>query len=453
MVDQERIQKLNDKPVGSGPIIYWMSRDQRVKDNWAILYAQELANEHDRQLKVCFYLIENHPFLSERHFEFMLGGLKEVKEDLTKLNIPFQVVVGDGVEVLKEYLLDQQAGAVVTDLNPLRGPTGRSERLAQEIEVALYVVDAHNLVPVWSASDKEEFAARTFRPKITKKLSKFLIEFPRLSRQPSTSELGLPIDWENISIRLAFDQSVPKVKWLRPGGKAAKKTLQNFLDNKLTGYSKRRNDPNEDSLSNLSPYLHYGQLSAARVALEVKACRALKADKDTFLEELIVRRELADNFCYYNTAYDKVLGAHAWAQATIKEHEKDAREYIYPLEELESSKTHDDLWNATQRQMVWEGKMHGWCRMYWAKKILEWTPDAQTAIDTALYLNDKYELDGRDPSGVVGVMWSIVGVHDRAWSERPVFGKIRYMNYNGAKRKFDVAAYVEKFNQAHTSTL
>jgi deoxyribodipyrimidine photo-lyase len=170
-----------------------------------------------------------------------------------------------------------------------------------------------------------------------------------------------------------------------------------------------------------------------------------KEARDAFLEELIVRRELADNYCFYNTDYDRVEGAHAWAKKTLLEHKNDPREHVYTKEQLESASTHDDLWNAMQRQMVLEGKMYGWCRMYWAKKILEWTPDAQVAIDIALYLNDKYELDGLDPNGVVGVMWSICGVHDRAWNERNIFGKIRYMNYAGAKRKFDIKAYIERY--------
>jgi deoxyribodipyrimidine photo-lyase len=181
------------------------------------------------------------------------------------------------------------------------------------------------------------------------------------------------------------------------------------------------------------------------VALTIRDAGADQADSEAFLEELIIRRELADNYVYYTPDYNKVAGAHNWAQKTIAEHKNDKREYIYTLDQFEQAKTHDDLWNAAQLQMVKEGKMHGFMRMYWAKKILEWTPDAQTAIDTALLLNDRYNLDGRDSNGVCGVMWSICGVHDRAWNIRDVFGKIRYMNYNGCKRKFDVKAYVEKY--------
>jgi deoxyribodipyrimidine photo-lyase len=184
--------------------------------------------------------------------------------------------------------------------------------------------------------------------------------------------------------------------------------------------------------------------------LEVQAAKAKGNAKEAFLEELIVRRELAENFCFYNKNYDKVLGAHAWAQKSIAEHAKDTRTYVYTKKQLETAATHDDLWNAMQRQMMQEGKMHGWCRMYWAKKILEWTPDVQTAIDIALYLNDRYELDGNDPNGVVGVMWSICGVHDRAWNERDIFGKVRYMNYAGAKRKFDVKAYIARYGNEQT---
>jgi deoxyribodipyrimidine photo-lyase len=240
------------------------------------------------------------------------------------------------------------------------------------------------------------------------------------------------------------------VPWIVPGAHAANKNLKDFCSQRLQKYAALRNDPNTNYLSHLSPYLHFGQLSAQRVALAVQHADAERESKDAYLEELIVRRELADNFCLYNKNYDKVAGAHAWAQKTIAEHVSDIREFIYTPDEFEKAQTHDELWNAAQLQMAKEGKMHGFMRMYWAKKILEWSPDVQTAIDIALYLNDKYELDGTDPNGVVGVMWSICGVHDRAWTERSIFGKVRYMNYSGCKRKFDVQAYIDRYTSSST---
>jgi deoxyribodipyrimidine photo-lyase len=216
------------------------------------------------------------------------------------------------------------------------------------------------------------------------------------------------------------------------------------LDSKLIHYDDTRNDPTQDGQSNLSPYLHFGQLSAQRVALEVRMHPVPDAEKEAFLEELLVRRELSDNFCFYNPSYDSVAGFPEWAQKTLKAHRSDPREYRYSAEELEQGLTHDSLWNAAQMEMVRRGKMHGYMRMYWAKKILEWSQSPDEALNIATYLNDKYELDGRDPNGYTGIAWSIGGVHDRAWQERPIFGKIRYMSHRGAQRKFDVQAYVKQ---------
>ena len=220
------------------------------------------------------------------------------------------------------------------------------------------------------------------------------------------------------------------------------KQLGHFLEHKLVGYERDRNDPNIDGQSGLSPYLHFGQISAQRVALEV-----LKGMKDAgaFLEELIVRKELSDNYCYYNQHYDDMQGFPAWAIKSLAEHEKDRREYLYTQQELEKARTHDDLWNAAQNEMLQTGKMHGYMRMYWAKKILEWTESPAAALRAAIYLNDRYELDGRDANGYAGIAWSLGGLHDRAWKERAIFGKVRYMSYKGAKSKFDVQSYIKKY--------
>ena len=206
-----------------------------------------------------------------------------------------------------------------------------------------------------------------------------------------------------------------------------------------------RNDPTREGQSDLSPYLHFGQIAAQRVALEVEGAPAGTKAKEAFLEELIVRRELSDNFCYYHPQYDSVACFPQWARKTLDEHHDDPREYLYTPAQFEQAQTHDDLWNAAQREMVQTGKMHGYLRMYWAKKILEWTSSPEEALKIAIYLNDRYELDGRDPNGYTGIAWSLGGVHDRAWAERKVFGKIRYMSYKGCKAKFDVAAYFKNF--------
>lgn len=230
-----------------------------------------------------------------------------------------------------------------------------------------------------------------------------------------------------------------------PGEETAARMLDKFLSQKLDSYAALKNDPTKDGVSNLSPYLHFGQIAAQRVVLEVEKTNASSESKEAFLDEILVRKELADNFCYYNSLYDSFEGFPEWAKKTLILHRADPRKFVYTLEEFENGKTHDSLWNASQLELLSKGKIHGYMRMYWAKKILEWSESPEKALETVIYLNDKYELDGRDPNGYVGIAWSIGGVHDRAWKEREIFGKLRYMSYEGCKRKFDVDTYIEKY--------
>ena len=313
------------------------------------------------------------------------------------------------------------------------------------LSIPFIEVDAHNIVPCWLASPKQEWAAYSFRPKITRVLDEFLTPLPALLKHPFPSTQKTPeFDVPGLLDSLTLDRSVPPVAWLSPGEQAGRECLQRFLSEKLPHYDRDRNDPTRDGQSNLSPYLHFGHIAAQRVALEVSKSQAPPASRAAFLEELIVRRELSDNFCYYNQDYDLFQGFPAWARQTLDRHRGEARDYLYTLADLEAARTHDPLWNAAQLEMVHRGKMHGYMRMYWAKKILEWTASPEEALKTAIYLNDRYFLDGRDPNGYVGIAWSLGGVHDRAWKERPIFGKIRYMSYQGAARKFDVQTYIEK---------
>jgi deoxyribodipyrimidine photo-lyase len=450
VVDVRRVRNLNDRAAGAGPVVYWMSRDQRVEDNWALLYAKEQADSRGVPLLVVFNLLRIDERANTRQYEFMLTGLAEVEATLQSFGIPFFLLRGKAEVVIPEFVNAHAIGEVTVDFNPLRYARTRREAVAKALQVRLTEVDAHNVIPCWGASDKQEFAAYTFRPKVHRALPEYLTSFPKLSKQSVHTTMPVsPIPWGEVLSEMNLE-TLPSVT-ITPGAKAGNHRLKEFITQRLDTYHDDRNDPTKNGVSGLSPYLHFGQISAQRVAYEVnKALDTNKDAREAFLEELIVRRELADNYCFYSDQYDKVTGAHAWAQKTIEEHKHDAREYLYTKEQLESGETHDDLWNAMQQQMVQEGKMHGWCRMYWAKKILEWTPDAQAAVDIALYLNDKYELDGMDPNGVVGVMWSICGVHDRAWNERTIFGKIRYMNYAGAKRKFDIKAYIARYEKKQT---
>jgi deoxyribodipyrimidine photo-lyase len=238
---------------------------------------------------------------------------------------------------------------------------------------------------------------------------------------------------------------VQPVHWLKPGEKAAHACLESFLDDRFSSYSAKRNDPNSGSPSNLSPYLHFGQISAQYCAMRASRSNAPEADRKAFLEELIVRRELSDNYCNYNDHYDSFDGLPAWAKETLEKHRADKREYLYTSEEFAQGATHEELWNAAQLELVKTGRIHGYMRMYWAKKILEWSETPRQAFETSIALNDRYALDGRDPNGYTGVAWSIGGLHDRPWFERSVYGRIRYMNASGCARKFDIKRYIARF--------
>jgi len=441
-INKNRVQRLNQKQISSGPVVYWMSRDQRVEDNWALIYAQHLAL--DRPLIVVFNLVNKFSEATWRQYSFMLEGLKQVHEKLKNKNIPFYILTGSPSDNIPGFLKQKKAGALVTDFDPLKIKRSWIGEVKDKIEIAFFQVDAHNIVPCWEASQKQEYAAYTIRPKINKLIPDFLTEFPDIKKRQNI--VSPKIDWKKLDQSLQVNRSVKPVDWIQPGATEAQATLKKFITNKLENYPEYSNNPNRDVLSNMSPYLHFGQISAQRIALEINKSETSKEAREEYIEQLIIRRELSDNYCYYNENYDSFVGFPDWSQKTIAEHENDQREYIYSREQFENAKSHDPLWNAAQNEMLKRGKMHGYMRMYWAKKILEWTPDIETAFQIALYLNDKYELDGRDPNGYVGVAWSMGGVHDRAWKERAVFGKLRYMNYNGCKRKFDVNKYIEKWN-------
>lgn len=452
IVKQERVRTLSsvDKVEAlPGGVVYWMSRDQRVQDNWALLYAKQRAEEAGVPLSVVFCLVPSFLEATIRQYGFMLRGLEEVETELTSLDVPFVLLQGWPSQTLPAFLAEHQVAALVTDFSPLRVPvTWKNEVVAAQPSLPVFEVDAHNVVPVWKASDKKEVGARTIRKKITDKLPEYLTELPKFvspANSPAasiTKITGTKVDWVAVKAGLSVDRTVREVEWCTPGSAAALKAVEEFCSERLKIFAEKRNDPNVDAASNLSPYLHFGQLGAQRMALMVKEHHRKHSESvKSFLEESVVRRELADNFCFYQPHYDSLEGAAGWAQDSLRLHETDKREHVYSLEELEGGKTHEDIWNAAQRQMVRTGKMHGFMRMYWAKKILEWSPTPAEALRRSIYLNDRYELDGRDPNGYVGCAWSIMGTHDMGWAERAVFGKIRYMNYAGCKRKFDIKKY------------
>lgn len=441
----------------TGPVLYWMYRDQRVQDNAALFRAQEVALSLGKPVCVIITLrsdLSNHAGTA-RWFEPMAEGLQQVAEKLKKLNISFILLFGDPLQELPEFITKHEVSAVVCDFSPLKIPRDWQRKLAIKTNILWECVDAHNVVPVWTISNKQEFAARTFRPKIHELLDDFLTPVPLLLKHPHAvhqaalkkqiEKLPASIIQKALTKKVKVDRNIGVVDWFRPGEKQALETLDVFITKKLAQYDSLRNDPTKDALSGLSPYLHFGYLSPLRMLVEL---RKLKPNKNiaAFIEEAVVRRELSDNYCFYNDHYDSLDGAPAWALETLEKHANDQRAFIYDYSDFERARTHDPAWNAAQNQLLKTGKMHGYMRMYWAKKILEWTRNPKEAISIAIRLNDLYELDGRDPNGYTGIMWSIAGVHDRPWFERPIFGKIRYMNANGLKRKFAIQAYIEQWN-------
>lgn len=445
-IPEQRIQALNTKPIRQGDyVLYWMQASQRTEYNHALEYAIAMANSLKKPLLVFFGLTERYPEAQERHYFFMLEGLKEVEASLRKRGIKMAIA---RISPDKGAIhLGKQASVVVADRGYLRLQREWRRLVARQLECLCLMVESDAIVPVEVASDKKEFSAATFRPKIKKKLQEFLmplkpvpVHFDSLDLEP---DLDLfPLDDLNKAVAsLRIKREAKKVDFFHGGTSEAKRRLRLFIEQKLENYPNKRNDPTTDGLSNLSPHLHFGQISPLYIALEVMATKSRAAE--VFLEELIVRRELSLNYVFFNPLYDSFEGLPAWAKRTLQEHTKDRRPYLYSLQELEEAKSHDPYWNAAQMEMVITGKMHSYMRMYWGKKILEWTRTPEEAFKIALYLNNKYELDGRDPNGFVGVAWCF-GLHDRPWAERPVFGQVRYMNERGLRRKFEAEAYVRK---------
>jgi deoxyribodipyrimidine photo-lyase len=444
MIQPERIEVLNNKSIIDGKyVLYWMQAAQRIEYNHALEYVFRQANKIGKPVVVFFGITESFPEANQRHYYFMLEGLKEVRNDLEVKGI--QMVIRQQSPDAGTVEMAQDAALVVVDAGQLRIQRKWRVNVAKRIQCAMHEVETNLIVPVEEASSKENFSAGTFRPRITKKLAQYLV--PLKHTKPKLNSLGLKFasfDIDNIDkaiSKLNLDNSVTKVESFHGSTKTAKRHLSDFIRNKLDDFNQLRNDPNADGVSNMSPYLHFGQISPLYIALKV--LKTSSPDKEAFIEELVVRRELSHNFVYYNNKYDTFASLPPWVMRTLNFHRRDKRQYVYSLEQFETAQTHDPYWNAAQREMVLTGKMHGYMRMYWGKKILEWSKYPQTAFRTALYLNNKYELDGRDPNAFAGVAWCF-GKHDRAWGERPVFGKIRYMNAQGLKRKFDIDTYVKK---------
>jgi deoxyribodipyrimidine photo-lyase len=447
MIQKERMKALNQKRVQKGRyVLYWMQASLRAEYNHALEFAVLKANELRQPLIVFFGITDQFPEANERHYAFMLEGLKEVKDSLEKRGI--QMVILHQSPEVGALQLAKRASLAVVDRGYLRIQRTWRDDVSKRMECPLFQVESDVIVPVEETSPKEEYTAATIRSKIMRKLDAFLV--PLKQHEPNTDSLSLYFDsfyiddLEKAISKLRIDKSVKRVDSFHGGTKEAKSHLEVFVEGKLDRFPELRNDPNLDYLSHMSPYLHFGQISPLYIALKV--LKTGSPGIEAFLEEMIIRRELSMNFVFYNEKYDSFEAIPDWAKRTLKAHQKDKRPYLYSLKELEGAKTHDPYWNAAQKQMVIEGKMHGYMRMYWGKKILEWARTPEEAFRNGLYLNNKYELDGRDPNGFTGVAWCF-GKHDRPWGERPTFGNVRYMNEKGLKRKFDAEEYVKRMDQ------
>jgi deoxyribodipyrimidine photo-lyase len=419
-----------------------MSRDQRVQDNWGLLAAQDAALARHRGLVVVFTLVPSFPDASLRHYDFLLKGLAEVSTDLAGLDIPFLVLCGHPPDELDAFLQKLQPALLLLDFDPSPAKRGWVAQVAARRPEPMVEVDSRNVVPCRLVSQKAEWGAYTLRPRINKLLPHFLTPLPALERHPYPASLKGTFPLPRLAQSLRPVYADAPVSDLEPGSRSALKQLQRFLASGLAAYPDRSNDPNAPVRSQLSSHLHFGQISAQRIALAVQSSGAPEAAREAFLEQLLVRRELADNFCWYNPHFDSPKGFPDWARTTLDQHRSDPRPYLYSDQALEGAETHDPLWNGAQRRLVQRGHLEGYLRMYWAKKILEWTDSPEHAFELALHLNNRWLLDGRDSNGYAGVAWAIGGVHDRPWTERPVFGKIRYMNFEGCKRKFKVEEYI-----------
>lgn len=448
MIHPARIHALNSKPVrdSGGFVLYWMQQSQRAEWNHALEYAAGRAGDLGLPLAVVFGLMDDYPEANERHYSFMLEGLAETFRCLTKRGISARIVRGNPAEAALKA--GRKAALIVCDMGYLRHQAEWRARVADEADCEVVEVESDVVVPVETASDHAEYMARTLRPKLLKRLDEFLQPVEEIKPRMGANgrEFFKGAGFDGLLQDLKIDRSVGAVRKFKGGTSEAKKRLRRFIAESLAVYSDHSNQPQTDDVSALSPYLHFGQISPVYIAMEVQKSSAPDKVKQAFLEQLLVRRELAMNFVWFTPDYDRFSCLPDWAGQTLRNHSEDRREFMYTRDELERAQTHDPYWNAAMDEMRASGFMHNYMRMYWGKKVLEWSRTPEEGFETLLAINNKYFLDGRDPNSYAGVAW-IFGKHDQAWGERSVFGKVRYMNAAGLKRKCDMEGYIAKVSR------
>jgi deoxyribodipyrimidine photo-lyase len=445
--EDPRIQQLNRKPCVEGDyVLYWMQQSQRAEENLALEHAIRTANSLRLPTVVAFGLTDDYPEANLRHYVFMLEGLREVRRQLLKRNIPFVVQHGEPPEVALR--LARRASVIVCDRGYLRHQKMWRSQVSREAPCLVQQVECDAVVPVAVASEKKEHSARAFRSRVLRLQHLFLDPLRPIGpvipcRNPGIESVNLE-DEDSVFEILRIDTGIKPVPLFAGGTRAAKTRLARFIGSGLAGYAENRNQPGMENLSHMSPYLHFGQIAPAYIARKIRFSHGGTAkDRESFLDELIVRRELSINFVHHAEDYDCFSSLPSWAQASLQQHIGDRRFKIYSREELEGAETHDPYWNAAMNEMKWTGYMHNHMRMYWGKQILAWSRTPETAFQTALELNNKYFLDGRDPNSYANVGW-IFGLHDRPWPEREVYGIVRSMTIDGLKRKADPEAYVRR---------
>lgn len=419
-------------------VVYWMQKSQRVTNNHALTLAVEIANDAGKPVCVYFGLLQSYPMGSERVTQFMIEGLIETAAELESNGIGICIRMENPSEGIAGFAREVRACVVVTDEDYLR--LGRQWRVqaSEQLNIKMIQVDSDTVVPVRNQV-KEEWGAYTIRPKIRRVLPNYLQQSPTIiPKHKWSGHLDRCIHINRITeliSSLEFALNVPPVSDIIGGISEARFKLDRFIETLLPRYAECSGDIGAELTSGLSPYLHFGQISPIEIALRVIESDSPGESIDAFLEQLIVRRELAINFCFFNPTYDAMDAAPNWAMRSLDNHRLDPRPVQYDIDELENCATHDDLWNSTQQELVKHGRIHSYMRMLWAKKIAEWSPAPEIALIRAIFLNDKYAMDGRDPNGYAGIAWSIFGKHDRPFAERPIFGMVRYMSSESTKRK------------------
>jgi len=455
-VDPERIQKLNAAPErpDRAYILYWSQMNRRVDCNHALLYAVELANRHNLPVLVYEALTCTYEYANDRLHTFILEGVPETAKRLKKGGIGYVFYLRRTKKHRNDtfYEAAKNAAAVVTDDYPTFIARGHNASVPAKLDTAYYAVDASCIVPM-SEITHRQYGAYTIRPRIHRLLPKYLTAPDALhvrNRFTGTvPDFHTEVTAANIEELVAscqIDHSVAPSREFRGGGIAAEKYLETFLHDKLRRYANGRNEPSENATSHMSPYLHFGQISALEIALRVSEyAKEHKLIATEYLEELIVRRELAFNYSRFVEDPGDLKNLPEWCQLNMRKHAKDKRDPQYTPQQLERAETYDELWNATQKEMLSRGKIHGYYRMYWGKKIIEWSRTYEEAAKTMIDIHGRYALDGRDPNTYTNIFWCF-GLHDRPWPERPIFGTMRYMSLEGMKRKTDVQAYIDEIN-------